>query len=32
MDMKKYVAIPLIMHVKDLRKSNKLFYTNIFFY
>ena len=31
MDMKKYVTILLIMHVKDLRKYNKLFYTNIFF-
>ena len=29
MDMKKFMAIPLRMHVKDLRKYNTVFYTNI---
>ena len=31
MDKKKCAAIPLNMHIKDLRKYNTVFYTNIFY-
>ena len=32
MDINKCAAIPLNMHVQDLRKYNRVFYTNTFYW